>query len=70
MHNTGVNWSVLATQTDFEHARVRTTSFRLRILAYVTTVPGKRDHLSNFFKIELLLQQGRVGFELQNALHI
>ena len=69
MHNTGVNRSVLATQTDFEHARVRTTSFRLRILAYVT-VPGKRDHLSNFFKIELLLQQGRVGFELQNALHI
>ena len=34
------------------------------------TVPGKRDHLGNFFKIELLLQQGRVGFELQNALHI
>ena len=38
-------------------------------LIYVT-VPGKRDHLGNFFKIELLLQQGRVGFELQNALHI
>ena len=34
------------------------------------TVPGKRDHLGNFFKIELLLPQGRVGFELQNALHI
>ena len=34
------------------------------------TVPGKRDHLGNFFKIELLLQQERVGFELQNALHI
>ena len=34
------------------------------------TLPGKRDHLGNFFKIELLLQQGRVGFELQNALHI
>ena len=34
------------------------------------TVPGKRDHLGIFFKIELLLQQGRVGFELQNALHI
>ena len=39
------------------------------ILPYVT-VPGKRDHLGNFFKIELLLPQGRVGFELQNALHI
>ena len=38
-------------------------------LVYVT-VPGKRDHLGNFFKIELLLQQERVGFELQNALHI
>ena len=34
------------------------------------TVPGKRDHLGNFFKIELLLPQGRVGFELQNTLHI
>ena len=34
------------------------------------TVPGKRDHFRNFFKIELLLQQERVGFELQNALHI
>ena len=34
------------------------------------TVPGKRDQLRNFFKIELLLPQGRVGFELQNALHI
>ena len=34
------------------------------------TVPGKRDQLGNFFKIELLLQQERVGFELQNALHI
>ena len=33
------------------------------------TVPGKRDQLGNFFKIELLLQQERVGFELQNALH-
>ena len=33
------------------------------------TVPGKSDHLGNFFKIELLLQQERVGFELQNALH-
>ena len=39
------------------------------VLIYVT-VPGKRDHLGNFFKIELLLPQGRVGFELQNALHI
>ena len=37
-------------------------------MPYVT-VPGKRDHLGNFFKIELLLQQERVGFELQNALH-
>ena len=34
------------------------------------TVPGKRDQFGNFFKIELLLPQGRVGFELQNALHI
>ena len=25
------------------------------------TVPGKRDQLGNFFKIELLLQQERVG---------
>ena len=40
-----------------------------RLFIYVT-VPGKRDHLGNFFKIELLLPQGRVGFELQNALHI
>ena len=31
------------------------------------TVPGKRDQLGNFFKIELLLQQGRVGFELQKC---
>ena len=36
----------------------------------IVTVPGKRDHLGNFFKIELLLQQERVGFELQNAIHI
>ena len=43
--------------------------FELLIPSYVT-VPGKRDHLGNFFKIELLLPQGRVGFELQNALHI
>ena len=34
------------------------------------TVPGKRNQLGNFFKIELLLQQERVGFELQNVLHI
>ena len=34
------------------------------------TVPGKRDQFGNFFKIKLLLPQGRVGFELQNALHI
>ena len=40
-----------------------------KVLSYVT-VPGKRDHFRNFFKIELLLQQERVGFELQNALHI
>ena len=39
-------------------------------LAIYVTVPGKRDQLGNFFKIELLLPQGRVGFELQNALHI
>ena len=43
--------------------------FDVMFLAYVT-VRGKRDHLGNFFKIELLLPQGRVGFELQNALHI
>ena len=40
------------------------------IFTTYVTVPGKRDHLGNFFKIELLLQQERVGFELQNALHI
>ena len=40
-------------------------NFRLTV-----TVPGKRDHLGKFFKIELLLQQERVGFELQYALHI
>ena len=39
------------------------------LFSYVT-VPEKRDHLGNFFKIELLLQKGRVGFELQNVLHI
>ena len=33
------------------------------------TVPGKRAQVAHFFKIELLLPQGRVGFELQNALH-
>ena len=38
-------------------------------LPYVT-VPGKRAHVAHFFKIELLLPKGRVGFELQNALHI
>ena len=43
--------------------------YDLCVLVYVT-VPGKRDHFRNFFKIELLLQQERVGFELQNALHI
>ena len=42
----------------------------LVFLYIYVTVPGKRDHLGNFFKIELLLQQERVGFELQNALHI
>ena len=41
----------------------------LYLWQYVT-VPGKRDHLGNFFKIELLLQHERVGFELRNALHI
>ena len=34
------------------------------------TVPGKRAQVAHFFKIELLLPQGRVGFEIQNALHI
>ena len=43
--------------------------YNVDYLLYVT-VPGKRDHFRNFFKIELLLQQERVGFELQNALHI
>ena len=48
-----------------------TVDIREPLLESLTvTVPGKRDHLGNFFKIELLLQQGRVGFELQNALHI
>ena len=42
----------------------------LEIARSFVTVPGKRDHLGNFFKIELLIQQERVGFELQNALHI
>ena len=50
------------------------TSLALTIIYYsyilYVTVPGKRDHLGNFYKIELLLQQERVGFELQNALHI
>ena len=40
----------------------------LGVGVYVT-VPGKRDQFGNFFKMELLLPQGRVGFELQNALH-
>ena len=44
--------------------------FGLNRTLAIVTVPGKRDHLGNFFKIELLLPQGRVGFELQNALHI
>ena len=39
------------------------------VYIYVT-VPGKRDQFGIFFKIELLLPHGRVGFELQNALHI
>ena len=45
------------------------TLLTMFILLYVT-VPGKRDQLGNFFKIEVFLQQERVGFELQNALHI
>ena len=40
------------------------------VISLYVTVPGKKDQLGNFFKIELLLQQERVGFELQNALHI
>ena len=32
------------------------------------TVPVKKDQFGIFFKIKLLLPQGRVGFELQNAL--
>ena len=31
------------------------------VLIYVT-VPGKRDQVAHFFKIELLLPQGRIGF--------
>ena len=51
--------------------RQEASKARLNVIALVyVTVPGKRDHLGNFFKIELLLPQGRVGFELQNALHI
>ena len=34
------------------------------------TVPVKRVLVAHVFKIELLLPEGRVGFELQNALHI
>ena len=41
-----------------------------RISRPYVTVPGKRAQVAHFFKIELLLPQGRVGFELQNALHI
>ena len=49
---------------------LQTLSYTGKLVSVIVTVPGKRDHLGNFFKIELLLQQGRVGFELQNALHI
>ena len=38
-------------------------------LLYVT-VPGKRVLVAHLKKIELLQPLGRVGFELQNALHI
>ena len=47
----------------------RSLKYDLNCHKYVT-VPGIRDQFGNFFKIELLLPQGRVGFELQNALHI
>ena len=50
-------------------AHLLTTSNHQREFAYVT-VPGKRNQFGNLKKIELLLPQGRVGFELQNALHI
>ena len=42
---------------------------RLGTYVYVTGF-AKRDLVAHFFKIELLLPLGRVGFELQNALHI
>ena len=35
---------------------------RLIVFSTFVTVPGKRDQVSHFFKIELLLPQGRVGF--------
>ena len=52
--------------------QVKSASFSLLSSCSNTyvTVPGKRDQFGNFFKIELLLPQGRVGFELQNELHI
>ena len=57
--------------SDVVIASVHSEKTRLKkIIMIIVTVPGKRDHLGNFFKIELLLQQERVGFELQNALHI
>ena len=74
----GVTGQSLPPKNDFEHARgLRNSAYAVN-LTYETyrhtytyvTVPGKRNHLGNFFKIELLLQQERVGFELQNALHI
>ena len=49
-------------------AHLLTTSNHQREFAYVT-VQGK-NQFGNLKKIELLLPQGRVGFELQNALHI
>ena len=61
----------VATNLRYIRSLVRSITFFFFDDNYIyVTVPGKRDHLGNFFKIELLLQQERVGFELQNALHI
>ena len=48
-------------------SRIKTPRDTIFLQEYVT-VPGKRAQVAHFFKIALLLLQGRVGFELQNAL--
>ena len=63
--------SVCINNSPFSHKfQASMISTRIHKCYIYVTVPGKRDQLGNFFKIELLLPQGRVGFELQNALHI